>query len=146
MDDYCDCGCHVNPRDYVPVCRIHGLPLIRAEHGNGLCPWQGRVITLRGTSSYGEEQVRERCHAWGPTSWAWAHRDKFDGRDLPPHNGFQPPDYDREGGPTWERQQHYCRRCRLSTLHLVGESRRVCFECGAALYMATPFYAEEVAP
>lgn len=136
--DCTGCGCHVNPVDYVPVCRIHGVPLVRAEAGNGLCPWVGRVVKLRRMG----HETRERCHAWGPDSWVWVPRSRFAGEDLPPYNGFQPPQYDRETGPHWEVEQHQCWSCRYRTDHVVGERRRVCTACGAMSWHVTPQYPE----
>lgn len=120
-----DCACHINPHDYVPVCPNHGLPLIAAEAGNGSCPWVGPAVNPKPWQG-----DVTRCITWGPGSWEWKPRRMFNGDDLPPFNGFNPPKPPPWMEPrTWGFETHDCPTCG-KTNHTVGDDRMVCLGCG----------------
>lgn len=123
-----DCACHLNPHDYVPVCPNHGLPLVAAEAGNGQCRWVGPP---RKVHNWDAEATPQRCITWGPGSWDWKPRRMFNGDDLPPFNGFNPPKTPPWMEPrTWGFDDHDCPTCTAITRHAVGDDRMVCLICG----------------
>jgi ribosomal protein S27AE len=126
----------VNPFDYVPVCPRHSLPLHAAEAGYGQCPWIDRDLPRRQLAGGVSVRARRRCIAWRPTSWVWRPRALFNGDDLPPYNGFQPPRTPDLSDTRWQRREHTCPACGERVLHLLGEHRRVCTGCGYAAWAA----------
>lgn len=131
------CMCHVNPRDFVPVCPLHNLPLHAAEAGRAECPWRGAKRRHIG----GEGFTRNRCHTYPPEAWGWARRDTFNQADLPPYNGFQAPNVDRHGGPRWNvNTSGLCLDCGVQTPHAFGENRAVCLACGVVTWQLDPAY------
>lgn len=139
------CHCQTNPRDYVPVCPRHGLPLraADADPALGTCPWfPGNSNTGPGfperapQGGYVLRPTADRCLTWRPQSWSWRHRDTFNTEDLPPYNGWKPPDYDHEG-PRWATDlESYCRDCKSNQPVIVGPHELVCITCGAAYWRA----------
>lgn len=90
----CPCADHVDTETHVPVCPLHGLPLVAADRpGVGQCLWTEQP---RRRLSRVERITRgfnvKSCGTWGPASWVWRHRDGFNGDDLPPYNGWKPVD------------------------------------------------------
>lgn len=143
MSTCCDCLCHVNPRDYVPCCPRHGLPLVAAEAGHGTCLWVGKQKKVSRDVDGREVKQYERCTTFGPGVWVWSRRDKFNGDEIPPHNGYTPPTYDRVGGPHWHvGLEQRCSECGGYTPHAIGESRAVCLTCGAMTWHPAPAHQE----
>lgn len=89
----CPCADHVDTETHVPVCPIHGLPLVEGE-----TPGTGRCVAVEKHSARLTPTVR-RIHGfdvkpcrddWPASSWVWKPRDLFHGDDVPPNNGWKP--------------------------------------------------------
>lgn len=131
---------HANPRDYIPVCPVHSLPLVAAEAGHGQCLWQGRRKFSEWVDGHRVTR-RERCITFGPKAWHWLPRDLFNADQIPPGNGYTPPSYDHTG-PAWGFVLRTCPHCNEPTKHVTDASQYVCTECGASQWLPAPMYAD----
>lgn len=128
----CPCETHVSPRTHVPTCPTHDLPLVWAPDGYGKCLAVTRKRNEK--ARLAGESAKSECVEWGPVNWNWLPRELFNDDDLPPHNGYRPPEYHEEEPPTYRLDVVMrCPDCGFDTPHtevtVDGRGVVICNRC-----------------